>query len=219
MMMMIPYKRFDLYSNSRNIGMSWLRFSDVLTIPFGEIHNFLLIFISPDNSVADSRVGCLLEGGGISETTLGDYLNNASFVPESPVTAAYLSGSNEEGGTFTLYTADGFRHVYDYTELIVSSNGSNDSKDATSTVYYHYNAERSQNISAMFAWGRVDAAAVLVKKNEDRRFKEDSLVFHSIEISGYSLYQNGTYMGEILPPCEREGVSNTGKPELLIRKN
>ena len=63
----------------------------------------------------------------------------------------------------------------------------------------------------MFGGRQVDAATLAIIG--------DTGVKGVLEFSGYSFYQNGTYMGEIVPPCEREGVSNTGKPELHIRKN
>ena len=154
-------------------------------------------------------------GQEVVETTLSEMLKNPSYIPESPVTASYLNAESEEKnevrtGTVNLYTADGFRHVYDYT---VVSRGS---------AYYHYNAQKSQNVSEMFAWRRVDAAEMLdieeVESEDIRQGNKDPVRF-LIEISGYSFYQNGMYMGEIVPPCEREAANKTETPEPLIRKN
>ena len=154
------------------------------------------------------------KGGTMYQTTLSEFLKNVSFIPESPVTAAYASNgqSGEEKEVLYLYTADGFRHAYDYT---IHVNGSQDFDNKTLTAHYHYNAQKSQNVSEMFGGRRVDAAVRFVTEIQH----VDVAIPILIEISGYSLYQNGTYLGEMIPPCEREDVNNTGKPELLIRKN
>ena len=158
--------------------------------------------------IVESTITCVDTKDTQIETTLSGLWKNASFVPQAPVTAACMTPYNSDGFLY-LYTADGFRHVYDVT---ITFNSTADHHTAS----YSYNAQQSQNVSDLFGGRTVDAATFWMNQNSSG--SDQVLLF---EFSGYSIYQNGTYLGEISAPCERELVTGTGsgQPEMLININ
>ena len=157
---------------------------------------------------------------GPFDTTLSEFLHNASYIPQSPVTAASIdvvdSDSDDLLGLLYLYTADGFRHVYNINVVDGSNTANkttNKTTDKTTNIiaYYSYDAELSQDVSDVFYECPVDAAAYLSPDNKVTRIL--------LEISGYSLYMEGLYIGEIIPPCDRDRNTSSVQPPVLFKKN